>query len=117
MVGFSGLVIDFSVTFLFKEKLGMHKYFANALGFSVAATNNFYWNKIWTFQDTREAVGEQFASFVLIALVGLVINTLFIVLFHRKMKLTFYLAKFLAIIVVVIWNFLMNYFFTFVEAG
>jgi len=113
-VGLSGLLLDFGITLLLKEKLNTHKYFANAMGFTVAAFSNFYWNKIWTFEDTNTQVGMQLTSFLIIAVIGLLLNTVFLILFEKKMQLPFYMAKALAIAVVIVWNFTMNYLITFV---
>ncbi len=45
LVGVSGLIIDFSLTFLCKEKLLFNKYVANSIGFSMAQISNFLLNK------------------------------------------------------------------------
>lgn len=113
MVGLSGMVIDFGATYLLKEHLKFHKYMANGVGFSLAATNNFYWNKVWTFQDTHVAITQQYLSFVIVSLIGLGINTLMLWGLDKTTRLHFYLAKVVAIMVVVLWNFTMNYLFTF----
>ena len=38
VVGGTGVVVDFGITFLFKEKLKLNKYIANSLGFMAAAS-------------------------------------------------------------------------------
>ena len=113
LVGLSGMLIDFGITYLFKERLHLHKYIANAAGFMLAATNNFYWNKVWTFVNDDPSFVPQYAKFIAIALVGLIINTGVLMLVEKRMRINFYLAKVVAITVVVIWNFSMNYLFTF----
>ncbi|KYG80911.1 glycosyl transferase family 2 [Roseivirga seohaensis] len=113
-VGLSGLAIDFCITFLTKEKLRLNKYFANSLGFVFAATSNYLLNKTWTFQDTNPYAVTQFSKYILIALIGLVINNLIIYLLVNKKEISFYWAKLVAIGIVVLWNFIANYNFTFV---
>ena len=113
VVGFLGLIIDFGVTSLLKEKMKVNKYFANVCGFSLAVVNNFILNKIWTFEDTDEAYMEQFLQFMGIAVIGLAINQGILYLLHHYLKMNFYLAKLFAIGVVVIWNFGLNYLVTF----
>ncbi len=113
VVGGTGLVIDFGLTYLFKEKAGINKYVANAIGFSVAATSNFFLNKIWTFRDTSESVVEQFAMFFIIALVGLAINQAILYMLHHYYKRNFYVAKLAATLMVFVWNFVLNYLITF----
>lgn len=113
-VGFSGLAIDFGITYLAKEKLKLNKYVANSLGFSIASTSNYFLNKVWTFHDTNPDAITQFSKYIFIALIGLLLNNLIIYLLVNKKEVTFYWAKLIAIGIVVFWNFIANYNFTFV---
>lgn len=113
IVGASGMVVDFGVTWLCKEKLHWNKYLSNSLGFILAATNNYFWNRLWTFQSESVEIVREYSTFVLIALVGLGLNNLIIWLLHEKARLNFYLSKLIAIGCVMVWNFSMNYLFTF----
>lgn len=113
VVGFSGMVVDFGVTWLCKEKFGWNKYISNSIGFVLAATNNYLWNRLWTFHSTNTNIPVEYGKFFLISVIGLIINNLTIYILHGKLKLNFYLAKLFAIGVVTLWNFTMNYFFTF----
>lgn len=113
IVGASGMVVDFGVTWLCKEKFRWNKYLSNSLGFVLAATNNFIWNRLWTFQSESKAVAREYISFFAIALIGLGLNNLIIYLLHDRWHLHFYLSKLIAIGCVTVWNFTMNYVFTF----
>lgn len=111
IVGFSGMVVDFSITFLLKEKLKVNRYISNSVGFTIAASSNYLFNRLWTFQSNNPRVLLEFGKFFIISLIGLVINNLFLWLFEKKVR--FYYAKFLAIIVTSAWNFSANYFLNF----
>ncbi|MDD2962524.1 MAG: GtrA family protein [Bacteroidales bacterium] len=113
MVGFSGLVVDFGITWLFKEKIKIERFIANAIGFSVAATSNYFLNRIWTYESHNPKVMVEFTQFFIIAMMGLVINTIIIWLLDRKFSFNFYLAKLIAIGVVTLWNFMANTYITF----
>lgn len=113
VVGFSGMVIDFSVTWLCKEKLRINKYISNSLGFILAATNNYIWNRLWTFKSHTENIPKEYTSFLIVSVIGLALNNLFLYLFTDKLKINFYISKVMAIALVTLWNFFMNYFFTF----
>jgi len=113
VVGFSGLFVDFGTTYVFKEWFKVPKYFANAIGFTFAATTNYFLNRVWTFHSHDPEIGLEYTRFFLISLVGLAINTLILWVLHSKYNKHFYLSKLLAIAVVTIWNFLANYFITF----
>ena len=113
VVGFSGVFVDFGVTYLCKEKLRIQKYIANAIGFSTAASSNYYLNRIWTFHSTNPKVMVEYTEFFVISLIGLGINTLVLWLLVRWFKMNFYVAKIFAIVVVTVWNFFANAFITF----
>lgn len=114
-VGLSGVVIDFGFTYLFKEIVKIPKYVANAIGFTLAATSNWFLNRIWTFGSHNPEIGIEYLKFLVISLIGLGINTLILWILVSKLKQRFYLSKLVAIVVVTIWNFLMNLIFTFTQ--
>jgi putative flippase GtrA len=112
-VGFSGMVIDFGTTWLLKEKFKINKYIANSCGFILAASSNFILNRIWTFDNHRPQIVYQYFSFVGIAVIGLLLNNLIVYIFADKMKWNFYFSKFVAVGIVTLWNFGLNFIFTF----
>lgn len=114
LVGFSGVLVDFGVTWICKEKFRLHKYIANSLGFSTATVSNYLLNKFWTFQVVNnQGMFLEFSKFLGFAVVGLLISNLVIWLLHGRWKFNFYLSKLLAIAIVSVWNFLGNYSYTF----
>jgi putative flippase GtrA len=113
VVGLSGVFVDFGFTYIFKEKLKVQKYVANAIGFTIAASTNYYLNRIWTFHSNNPEIALEYGKFLLISLIGLVINTIVLWLLVSKVKFNFYFAKLLAIGVVTIWNFIINLNYTF----
>ncbi|MDO9633796.1 MAG: GtrA family protein [Paludibacter sp.] len=115
VVGFSGMLIDFGVTWLLKEKAKVNQYVANSVGFMLAASSNYVWNRIWTFSSQNEEITREYFSFIIISLIGLAINNFVIYLLNGKMKINFYLAKLIAIVVVTLWNFSMNFLITFAK--
>ena len=113
LVGFTGVFVDFGITFVCKEFLKVQKYVSNALGFSIAATTNYFLNRVWTFQSHNPHVGLEFTRFFMIALIGLGINLLILWTMTGKFKVNFYVSKLAATLLVTIWNFLINAYFTF----
>ena len=112
LVGGSGMMLDFALTYLLKEKIKIHRYAANAIGFISAASSNFALNRYWTFESQNPEVYKQFGFFLTFALIGMAINTFFLIVFEKQ-NFNFYLSKFFAIVLTTIWNFTTNYFFTF----
>lgn len=113
IVGACGMILDFGLTFLLKEKLKVNRYISNSVGFLSAASLNYTLNRFWTFESQNDNVSKEYLLFMLFALIGLAINTLFLYLFEKKLNYPFYISKFLAIVVTTIWNFTSNYLFNF----
>lgn len=113
VVGASGLLVDFGITYLCKEKIKLNKYIANSLGFIAAASSNYLLNRMWTFENTDPNISTQYLLFIIISLIGLGINNGVIYLVLRKRDYNFYIVKIFAIAIVTLWNFFMNFFFTF----
>lgn len=113
LVGLSGVIVDFGITFLCKEILKIQKYISNAFGFCIAATSNYILNRIWTFQSDNPNITLEFTRFFFISLIGLGINLLIIWAMAGKLKVNFYLSKLVATIIVTLWNFLINAYYTF----
>ena len=112
-VGFSGVLVNFGVTWFFKEVCKFNKYLSNILGFIAAATTNYMLNRWWTFQSTNPQVGAEYAKYFLISVVGLGIDTLTVYLLNGKLKWNFYLSKVFAVGAAMVWNFFGNLLFTF----
>ena len=137
IVGAIGAVVDFTVLNIMKmafERVGLgvgwdigldpHQIqliAANMISFSVAVVSNFTWNRLWTFPESRERpLGSQLAQFALVNILGLIINTLLLVLMDQYVfshfvneRLSYNLAKAFAIGVVLFWNFGINRIWTY----
>jgi len=113
IVGFTGVFVDFGITYFFKEVVKVQKYYANAIGFSTAATTNYFLNRLWTFHSKNPDIAGEFSRLFMIALIGLGLSSLIIYIFSGRLKWNFYLAKLIATIIVTLWNFLINAYFTF----
>lgn len=122
VVGGSGVFVDFGLTFFLKERVKLNRYISNTIGFLSAATTNYFLNRWWTFQSSNPQIEREYTTFLLIAIAGLVINTIILHIFSEKIKLSFfpkkekyrfYVAKFIATVVVTLWNFFLNYYITF----
>jgi putative flippase GtrA len=66
-VGASGYVVNLSVFALCVEALGFHHLVGATVAFVVAVTNNFWWNRHWTFKARRGRPGFQAARFLTVS--------------------------------------------------
>jgi putative flippase GtrA len=73
-VGASGYVVNLAVYTTLVKGLGVHYILAALLAFCVAVTNNFLWNRHWTFRATKGHMGFQAARFFTVSLLALGLN-------------------------------------------
>ena len=116
IVGFSGVFVDFGITYVCKEKIKINKYISNSAGFLTATASNYTLNRIWTFHSIDPAIVTQFSKFLMISAIGLGINNTIIFILTNKFKMNFYVSKGIATLVVMLWNFFANYYYTFQES-
>ena len=123
IVGVIGFAVDFTTLFCLKEFLGLNLYVANTFSFSAAVVSNFLWNSIWTFRGSYTGrKRHRFLPFVLVSVLGLGINQSILYAAHEFTGLDAYqygylVAKVVATVVVMIWNFFANKYWTFGERG
>jgi putative flippase GtrA len=74
VVGASGYVINLAVYSALLKGAGVHYRTAAVLAFCVAVTNNFLWNRHWTFDAKDGHAGFQAARFFVVSLFALAFN-------------------------------------------
>jgi putative flippase GtrA len=67
-VGGSGYVVNLCVFALCVEVLGLHHLIGATVAFVVAVTNNFWWNRHWTFKAGQGHAGFQAARFFVVSI-------------------------------------------------
>ena len=74
VVGASGYVVNLTVFALLVHGLDLH-YLPAAVGsFLVAVTNNYLWNRLWTFRGQRGHMVWQGARFLVVSVFALLAN-------------------------------------------
>ena len=76
VVGASGYIINLAVYTALLRGAGWHYAAAATASFLVAVTNNYTWNRLWTFHAQRGHVGWQGLRFLVVALIAYVANLL-----------------------------------------
>jgi putative flippase GtrA len=74
LIGGSGYLINLAVFALLTGNLGMHHVAAAIGAFAVAVTNNFLWNRYWTFGPGSGPAHFQAARFFAVSLASLALN-------------------------------------------
>ena len=75
-VGASGYVVNLAVYTLLLRGAGLHYLLAATGSFLVAVTNNYTWNRLWTFRRRRGHVVFQGLRFFVVAVCALGANLL-----------------------------------------
>ncbi|MEP7223719.1 MAG: GtrA family protein [Actinomycetota bacterium] len=107
VVGGSGWAVNIAVYMLLLNGFGLH-YISAAVGsFVVAVTNNYIWNRRWTFRDQRGGVAYQGMRFLIVSTLALGANLLVLHLLVSA-GLDKVLAQAIAIVLVTPVNFVGN---------
>ena len=80
-VGLSGYVINLVVYTALLKGAGFHYAVAATCSFLVAVTNNYTWNRLWTFRGQRGHVGYQGLRFFIVSLLALAANEVLLTTF------------------------------------
>ncbi len=80
VVGASGYVVNLAV-YVSLIGAGLHYSMAAACSFLVAATNNYTWNRIWTFRGQRGHIAYQGLRFLIVAMAALAANEVLLTAF------------------------------------
>ena len=113
LVGCTGILIDFSITWICREMLHWNKYVSSSTGFCFAVLNNYLLNKFFTFQYTDAVLLTQFSKYFLISVIGLALSNSFLFLFQKHTRLNFWLSKAFIIGLIFFWNYSANSLYTF----
>jgi putative flippase GtrA len=72
-VGASGYVVNLCVFAVCVEALDLHHLVAATIAFVVAVTNNFWWNRHWTFKARSGHAGFQAARFFTVSITAFLV--------------------------------------------
>jgi putative flippase GtrA len=113
LVGGSGYLINLAVFALLAGVLDVHHIAAAIGAFGVAVTNNFLWNRYWTFGPGEGPAHFQAARFFAVSLASLGINIVVLELLISNHLTGELVAQAIAVAVAMPFNFLGNKLWTF----
>ena len=128
-VGIIGAVVDFGIMNLFSKIFGMSLVWAGTISFICAIFSNFFWNRYWTYPDSRSRpISRQLFMFFVVSVAGLAIRLPILHFLEPPMRGLFerlswniftpvFLGKnftlAVAVGVVMLWNFFINRYWTY----
>jgi len=131
IVGISGTIVDFAIFNFLSIMASMPVLISSIFSFCVAVVNNFYWNRYWTYPESKEASSrEQLIKFFIVSLMGLIFRTFLfsaieqpIINMVKNQKVILYsidpvvlghnAALAAVIIAILFWNYFANRFWTY----
>jgi len=129
-VGAIGAAIDFGFFNLFTSLAGIPAIVSSGLSFIMAVASNFILNRYWTYPDSRsKTLAQQAVQFTLISMVGMVIRLILFALLENPLislasqfvpnigvtptVIGHNVTLAFAILVVMMWNFIANRYWTY----
>jgi dolichol-phosphate mannosyltransferase len=115
VVGAVGYVVNLAVFAVLTLTLDIQHILAAILAFCVAVSNNFLWNRIWTFRESAEAghAGFQATRFFAVSLGGLGVNVAVLALLVDALGAPELPSQAIAILIAMPVNFIGNKLWTF----
>ena len=113
VVGGSGYVINLAVFAVLADNLGVHHAIAAVGAFCVAVTNNFLWNRYWTFGPGAGRARFQAFRFLTVSVLSLLLNLAVLEAILAGTEAGDLTAQAIAVAVVMPFNFLGNKLWTF----
>jgi putative flippase GtrA len=113
LVGGSGYLINLAVFAVLAGNLGIYHSVAAIGAFAVAVTNNFLWNRHWTFGSSDGPAGFQAARFFAVSLASLALNLVVLEALVASGSVGELAAQAIAVAVAMPFNFLGNRLWTF----
>lgn len=113
IVGATGTFIDLASLYVFVEYFLIAVIPAAVLSFLLAVTNNFIFNKIWTFNNKSKNYRKLYIKFLIVSVVGLGLTVLSMHVMVNIIGIWYMFAKALTSLIVLTWNFIANNTWTF----
>ena len=112
-VGASGYVVNLAVFTICVHALDLDYRLAAVAAFLVAVTNNFWWNRHWTFDAGDGHAGHQAARFVAVSVAAFIVNLILLQVLVDVAELPEVVAQAIAVAAATPCNFLGNKLWTF----
>jgi len=113
LVGTSNFLIDLGVYWLMTRLFGLYYILASIISFAVAITWSFEWNRKWTFRYQGGDLKWRYIKFFIANIISLCLNLGLLTLFIELVHLPDLWAKAIASLIVAVFNFTLNRFWTF----
>jgi putative flippase GtrA len=130
-VGTIGAAVDFGIENILHRLFGLPYVWSGAISFVCAILSNFFWNRIWTYPDSRsKPMVKQLFQFAFVSVIGLAIRIPILKYLEPGITNIFHMLPsrylilpadamgenatlMIAVIIVLFWNFFVNRYWTY----
>jgi putative flippase GtrA len=131
VVGSIGAAVDFGIENLLHRLFGLPYVWSGAISFICAILSNFFWNRIWTYPDSRsKPLIRQLFQFAIVNAIGLTIRIPILKFVEPELTKLFRtlpdrllilspdvlgenVTLVIAVVIVLFWNFFVNRYWTY----
>ena len=106
VVGVIASLIDFGILYVLTEYLGINYLVSSTISFLASVIFNYILSVKWVFVTAKTNKTKELLLFTILSAVGLVINNLLMWVFVEKAGVYYMLAKVIATVVVMLYNFI-----------
>lgn len=107
LVGVLNTIINW-ILFILLNSMGVYYIISNIIAYSISTLNSYLWNSKWVFKYTGDNVNQTTFKFIILNIIGLVLNTIILFLLVDIIKLPKIIALIIATGVVMILNYFIN---------
>lgn len=106
IVGGTAFIIDFAFLFIFREFCHFPVLVSNTLSFCISVIYNYIASVKWVFDVNKEKdAKKQFIVFIVFSVLGLILNNVIMWITVDFLSIYYLLAKIIATVIVMIFNF------------
>ena len=107
LVGVLNTAINW-IVFIILNMLGMYYIFSNIIAYSLSTLNSYIWNSKWVFKYSGDDVKETTAKFIILNIIGLILNTCILYILVDIIGLNKIVSLIITTVIVMILNYFIN---------
>lgn len=106
-VGGTAFLIDYYLLLFLTNTMNIHYVVSNVISFCVSVIYNYILSAFWVFEmDKNKSKTQTFVVFIVLSVIGLLINTVVVFLFYDATKIfALSISKIIATAIVMVYNF------------
>ena len=106
IVGGIAFIIDYTLLYILTEYIGIHYLISSIISFTISVIFNYILSVKWVFNVKRKQGTREFIIFIILSLIGLLINSLIMYLMVDICNIYYMISKLISTFIVMVYNFI-----------